>query len=77
MRRAGWMLAALAVVGSGLFACSSSTVTQGELGFTVARLDTGPRQPGARHLYESAGYVEIENFNANPVANYFGQKSLL
>ena len=36
MRRAGWMLAALAVVGSGLFACSSSTVTQGELGFTVA-----------------------------------------
>lgn len=47
-----------------------------ELGYTVARLDTGPRQPGARHLYESAGYREIENFNGNPVASFFGEKSL-
>lgn len=48
-----------------------------ELGYTVARLDTGPRQPAARHLYESAGYREIENFNANPVAVFFGEKSLV
>ena len=44
------------------------------LGYTVLRLDTGPRQPAARHLYESEGYAEIENFNANPVATYFGEK---
>jgi GNAT superfamily N-acetyltransferase len=47
-----------------------------DLGYTVARLDTGPRQPGARHLYESDGYVPIPNFNGNPVASFFGEKPL-
>ncbi len=46
------------------------------LGYTVARLDTGPKQPGARHLYESAGYEVIENFNDNPVATFFAEKAL-
>lgn len=47
-----------------------------ELGYSVARLDTGPRQPEARRLYESAGYQAIDNFNANPVATFFGEKRL-
>jgi GNAT superfamily N-acetyltransferase len=47
-----------------------------ELGYTIARLDTGPLQPISRGLYERRGYEPIENFNANPVANFFGQKSL-
>jgi GNAT superfamily N-acetyltransferase len=47
-----------------------------ELGYTIARLDTGPKQPGAQHLYESAGYISIPNFNANPVATYFGEREL-
>ncbi len=47
-----------------------------ELGYTIARLDTGPKQPSAQHLYESAGYVSIPNFNGNPVATYFGERSL-
>jgi len=46
------------------------------LGYSVARLDTGPRQPAARHLYESAGYAPIGNFNANPIATFFGEKRL-
>ncbi len=46
------------------------------LGFVIARLDTGPDQPAARHVYESEGYLEIPNFNANPVATYFGEKRL-
>jgi GNAT superfamily N-acetyltransferase len=46
------------------------------LGYAVVRLDTGPDQPHARALYESAGYVEIENFNDNPVATYFAEKPL-
>jgi GNAT superfamily N-acetyltransferase len=46
------------------------------LGYTLARLDTGPRQPHARSMYERAGYVAIENFNANPVATFFGEKRL-
>lgn len=46
------------------------------LGYDVARLDTGPDQPHARALYESAGYVEIENFNGNPIASYFAEKPL-
>lgn len=47
-----------------------------ELGYTLARLDTGPKQPGSQHLYESAGYVAIPNFNGNPMATYFGEKRL-
>ena len=42
----------------------------------IARLDTGPRQPESQHLYESAGYRPIPNFNANPMATYFGEKRL-
>lgn len=46
------------------------------LGYTRIRLDTGPRQPNARALYASAGYVEIPNYNGNPIATYFGEKHL-
>src|ERR1700722_7442769 len=48
----------------------------GALGYKIARLDTGPKQPAAQHLYESTGYTSIPNFNANPVATYFGEKLL-
>jgi GNAT superfamily N-acetyltransferase len=46
------------------------------LGYRVARLDTAPRQPHARGLYESEGYVPIGNFNGNPVATFFGETRL-
>jgi GNAT superfamily N-acetyltransferase len=46
------------------------------LGYRIARLDTGPLQPHARGLYESAGYLPIGNFNGNPVATFFGEKRL-
>lgn len=46
------------------------------LGYATVRLDTGPEQPHARRLYESEGYREIGNFNANPVATYFAEKAL-
>ena len=46
------------------------------LGYTVARLDTGARQPGSEHLYRSAGYTPIGNFNGNPMASFFGEKRL-
>ncbi|MDX6719117.1 MAG: hypothetical protein QOJ63_1371 [Solirubrobacteraceae bacterium] len=47
-----------------------------ELGYAVARLDTGPRQTRAQRMYERAGYLPVENFNANPVASFFGEKRL-
>ena len=47
-----------------------------ELGYTVARLDTGPKQVGARGLYESEGYAEVADFNGNPVASFWGEKPL-
>ncbi len=47
----------------------------GEMGYAVARLDTGPKQV-ARGLFESEGYVEIPDFNGNPVASYWGEKPL-
>jgi len=47
-----------------------------DLGYSVARLDTGPRQPKAERIYRNAGYRPIHNFNDNPVANFFGEKAL-
>jgi GNAT superfamily N-acetyltransferase len=47
------------------------------LGYLVARLDTGPKQTSARGLYESEGYLEIADFNANPVASFWGEKPLV
>ena len=47
-----------------------------DLGNGVVRLDTGPRQPHAQAMYESAGYRPIGNFNANPVASFWGEKRL-
>jgi GNAT superfamily N-acetyltransferase len=47
-----------------------------ELGYACARLDSGPRQPGAHRMFVAAGYRPIANFNANPVATYFGEKRL-
>jgi GNAT superfamily N-acetyltransferase len=46
------------------------------LGYEIARLDTGDKQPRAQRMYERAGYAPIENFNANPVATFFGEKRL-
>ena len=47
-----------------------------ELGYASARLDTGPKQIHARSLYESEGYLEIADFNGNPVAAFWGEKPL-
>ena len=50
--------------------------TARSLGYTVARLDTGPRQENAQIMYESAGYRAIGNFNANPMASFWGERRL-
>lgn len=47
-----------------------------QLGYRVARLDTGPKQLQARGLYGSEGYVEIPDFNGNPIAVYWAEKPL-
>lgn len=47
-----------------------------ELGYRVARLDTGPRQPHAAAFFAAEGYAAIGNFNANPAASWWGEKSL-
>lgn len=46
------------------------------LGYSRVRLDTGPKQPAALHLYRSAGYREIENYNGNFKASFWGEKAL-
>ena len=46
------------------------------IGYTAARLDTGPRQPHAERLYRFAGYEAIGNFNANQFASFWGEKRL-
>ena len=47
-----------------------------DLGYAVARLDTGAKQPGAQRMYERAGYAEIPDYNRNPDAAFWGEKRL-
>jgi len=47
-----------------------------ELGYRAVRLDTGIKQPHAHALYQSAGYLEIPDYNGNPYASFWGEKSL-
>jgi GNAT superfamily N-acetyltransferase len=47
-----------------------------ELGYPVARLVTGPRQPAAQHLYESEGYAPIGDYRGDGIASFFGEKPL-
>ena len=47
-----------------------------DLGYRIARLDTGSRQPHAQAFYESVGYRRVGNFNDNPAAAFHGEKRL-
>ena len=47
-----------------------------DLGYAVARLDTGAKQPGARRMYEAAGYRPVSDYNSNPYAAFWGEKRL-
>jgi len=46
------------------------------LGYERVRLDAGPEQQHSRALFADAGYVEIERYNANHIADYFAEKDL-
>jgi GNAT superfamily N-acetyltransferase len=46
------------------------------LGYTTVRLDTGPKQVHGLALYRSAGYVDVEPYNDNPFACFWGEKRL-
>jgi GNAT superfamily N-acetyltransferase len=46
------------------------------LGYSLARLDTGPKQVHALALYRSVGYVEVAPYNDNPFACFWGEKVL-
>jgi GNAT superfamily N-acetyltransferase len=47
-----------------------------DLGYAVVRLDTGAKQAGAQRMYERAGYRPIADYNANPLAAYWGETRL-
>jgi GNAT superfamily N-acetyltransferase len=47
-----------------------------DLGFARLRLDTGPHNAAALVLYPSAGYAEIADYNGNPHAIFWGEKTL-
>ncbi|MHB8680615.1 MAG: GNAT family N-acetyltransferase [Acidimicrobiales bacterium] len=46
------------------------------LGYRVVRLDTGPQQPHAEHLYRRSGYTEIPDYNGNARASFWAEKRL-
>jgi GNAT superfamily N-acetyltransferase len=47
-----------------------------DLGYAVARLDTGAEMGGVRRLYERAGYASVPDYNGNPYAGWWGEKRL-
>lgn len=47
-----------------------------ELGYTRVRLDAGPQQEHSKRLFAASGYTEIARYNANHIADYFGEKVL-
>jgi DNA-binding MarR family transcriptional regulator/GNAT superfamily N-acetyltransferase len=47
-----------------------------ELGFTTLKLETNGALTEAIRLYESAGYVEVPPFNAEPYAHHWFEKHL-
>jgi GNAT superfamily N-acetyltransferase len=47
-----------------------------DLGYAFARLDTGAKQPGARRMYERAGYAAVPDYTGNPYAAFWGEKAL-
>ncbi|WP_320669964.1 GNAT family N-acetyltransferase [Patulibacter defluvii] len=46
------------------------------IGHDVVRLDTGPDQPDALHLYRSAGYRDVPDYNGNARATHWLEKRL-
>ncbi len=46
------------------------------LGYTAVRLDTGGQQPDAVRLFQAADYQEIPDYNGNPFASRWFEKSL-
>ena len=46
-------------------------------GYDLVRLDTGDGQPDALHLFRTADYREIGDYNDNPFARYWFEKPLL
>jgi GNAT superfamily N-acetyltransferase len=61
------------VAGALLAALESAALS---LGYTRVRLDTGPKQGHALRLYRQAGYVDVEPYNDNPFACFWGEKTL-
>ena len=47
-----------------------------DLGYAVARLDTGAEQPRAQRMYERAGFAPVPDYNGNPYAEFWGEKRL-
>ncbi|MGH2899797.1 MAG: GNAT family N-acetyltransferase [Solirubrobacteraceae bacterium] len=47
-----------------------------ELGYELVRVDCGPAQQHSRSLFTATGYVQIEPYNANHIADYFAEKPL-
>lgn len=45
-------------------------------GYERVRLDAGSEQKHSRVLFEKTGYVEIEKYNHNHIADYFAEKRL-
>ena len=48
-----------------------------DVGYEVVRLDTGADQPDALGLFEALGYRRIADYNGNPYASYWFEKSLV
>ncbi|MCX6396071.1 MAG: GNAT family N-acetyltransferase [Propionibacteriales bacterium] len=44
-------------------------------GYRTLRMDTGPKHQHAIAFYEAEGYRPVPDYNGNPLATWFGQKT--
>ena len=70
----GWLLTCAALDWGDV--CWNDCRRKPRHGMVILRLETNRSLSEAKHLYERAGFVEVEPFNNEPYAHHWFQKDL-
>jgi DNA-binding MarR family transcriptional regulator/GNAT superfamily N-acetyltransferase len=71
-----WVASDMRGLGLGRRLLDRLTAEAASRGMVILRLETNRSLSEARHLYETAGFVEVEPFNDEPYAHHWFQKDL-
>ena len=71
-----WVASDLRGLGLGRRLLERLSAEAASRGMVILRLETNRSLSEAKHLYERAGFVEVEPFNNEPYAHHWFQKDL-